>query len=128
MAGIFNSSIFNNAIFNTDGVTPIPVLDPNGNRPIRQEYQPTYHELRNQREIERKFEEAQLSLKSTEIKIEQLEFKRLSDLADRAMQLELLQLLAQQHELVQLIEQLQQQRLRALADDEDVLAVLMALI
>ena len=108
------------------GVPPIVEITPNGNG--RREYQPTYHELRNQREIERRFEEAQLSLKSTEIKIEQLEFKRLSDLADRAMQLELLQLVAQQHEWVQLIEQLQQQRLRALADDEDVLAVLMALI
>ena len=26
----------------------------NGNRPVRQEYQPTYHELRERREIERK--------------------------------------------------------------------------
>jgi hypothetical protein len=99
------------------GPAPIEVLAPNGNR--RQEYQPTYHELKELRDIERKFEEARLDLKSNQIKIEELEFKRLQDLADKSMQLELLQLLAQQQELVQLIEQLQQQKLRAMNDDSD---------
>ena len=101
------------------------LLAPNGNR--RQEYQPTYHELKERRAIERKFEEAELNLKANQIKVEELEFKRLSDLADNAMQLELLQLLAQQQELTQLIERLQQQRLRALQDDDDFVAILMCL-
>jgi len=120
--GIFNSAIFNNAVFNTGGV-PV-VVAPNGNR---QEYQPTYHEMRERREIERKFEEAKLELKSTEIKIENLEFKRLQDLADQAMQLELLQLLALQNDLTLLIEQLQQQKLRALNDDDEVMFLMMCL-
>lgn len=98
---------------------------PNGNR--RQEYQPTYYELQERREIERKFKEAQVELKSTQIKIEALEFKRLRDLADQAMQLELLQLLAQQDKLMRLIERLQQQKLRALQDDDDFIALLMYL-
>lgn len=99
------------------GVIPI-TNDPNGNRQIY-EYQPTYHELRERREIERKFEEAQLDLKAKQIRIEDLEFKRLHDLSDQAMQMELLQLLAQQYELQQLLEQLQQQKLRALNEDDE---------
>ena len=43
------------------------------------------------------------------------------------MQLELLQLLAQQQELMQFINMLQQQKLRAQADDDDFLALLMYL-
>lgn len=121
MAGIFNRSIFNNAIFNTDAGE----LPPNGNR--FREYKPTYHELKERRAIEQKFREAQLDLKSTQIKIEELEFKRLRDLEDRTMQIELLGLLTQQHQLTQLIEQLQQQKLRALSDDEEVLTLLMYL-
>jgi len=54
MAGIFSRFIFNKAIFNTDGEAPPSVLVPNGN--AYRQYQPTYHELRQQREIERKFE------------------------------------------------------------------------
>ncbi len=108
------------------GAVPPPAvvtLAPNGGR---REYQPTYHELRERHRLERQFEEAQLDLKSTEIKIEELEFKRLSDLADRTMQLELLQLLATQHELQQLLDSLQQQKLRALQDDDDFMMLLMA--
>lgn len=100
-----------------------PSADPNGNR--WREYKPTYHEMRERRAIERKFQEAELDLKSTKIKIEELEFKRLQDLADQAMQLELLQLLAQKHQLTQFIEQLQQQKLRALQDDDDFVMLLM---
>ncbi len=98
---------------------------PNGNRP--REYQPTYHELRERRRIEEKFEEAELALKSTEIKIEQLEFRRLRDLADSAMQFELLGLIAQQQELSRLLHELQQQKLRALQDDDDFMMLLMSL-
>ena len=101
---------------------PVESLNPNGGRP--REYQPTYHELREQREIERKFEEAELNLKATQIKVEELEFKRLSDLADRAMQMELLQLLAQRHELEQLLYGVQQQKLRALNEDDELMLLI----
>ena len=99
-------------------------IAPNGG--ARQEYQPTHYELRHRKDIERKFEEAKLDLKATQIKIDNLEFKRLHDLADQALQIELLQLLAQQHQLMQLINQLQQQKLRALNDDEEILMLLVA--
>lgn len=101
-------------------------LAPNGNR--KREYQPTYYELQQSREIERKLEETQLNLKAAEIKIETLEFKRLSDLADQAMQMELLQLLALQNQLQEQLEQLQQQRLRALQDDDDMVFLMAYLI
>lgn len=101
-----------------------PQLNPNGG--ARREYRPRYHELREQRAIERRFQEAQLDLKANQIKIEELEFKRLSDLADKSMQLELLQLLARQQQLNQMIEQLQRQKLKALQDDDDFVALLMA--
>lgn len=122
-AASFSTASFSPAAFLFDG---IPALDPNGNRPIR-EYQPTYHELRNRRQLERELEATEISLRITDSKIESLEFKRLHDLADTAMQVELLGLLAQQNELMQLIEQLQQERLRALRDDEELVAILMCL-
>ena len=86
-------------------------------------YKPTKDSLY----IERMIEDVKLNLKSLQIKIDELEFKRLHDLADQAMQMELLQLLSQQQELMQLIEQLQQQKLRALSDDDDIIALLMCL-
>jgi len=117
---MFDGAIFDAAIFDVYGAAP---LAPNGNR----EYRPTYHELRERREIERKFEEAQLNLKATEIKIEEVEFRRLRDLADQALQMELLGLIGQQQQLERLLEQLQQQKLRALNDDDDFIALLMCL-
>lgn len=114
---VFSASVFNPTVYNTGGTPPAVIISPNGNR--RQEYQPTYYELQNQRAIERQFEEAELDLKANEIKIEELEFKRLRDLADQAMQLELLQLMAQQQELMLLIEELQQQKLRVMRDDDE---------
>lgn len=122
----FQCDAFQNDAFqiNCDGESAATEISPNGNR--YREYRPTYHELRERHRLENQYEEAQLDLKSTEIKIESLEFKRLNNLADRAMQLELLQLLAKQHELAQLVESLQQQKLRALNDDDDFLALLMA--
>lgn len=122
-AASFSTASFSPAAFLFDG---LPALDPNGNRPLK-EYQPTYHELRNLRAIEREFEDAQISLRITDSKIESLEFKRLHDLADQAMQAELLGLLAQQNELMQLLEKLQKERLRVLRDDEEIVAILMCL-
>lgn len=122
---MFDSAIFDSVVFDTGG-EPVEQLTPNGNK--WREYQPTYHELRERREIERKFEEARLDLKSVQIKIDELEFKRLSDLADSSMQMELLQLLATQHQLQQLIDQLQQQKLRALQDDEEMMLLMAYLI
>jgi len=123
-AASFSTASFSPAAFLFDG---IPALDPNGNRPTRREYQPTYHELRNRRELEREVEATEISLRITDSKIESLEFKRLHDLADTAMQVELLGLLAQQNELMQLLEQLRQQRLGLLREDEELIAILMCL-
>jgi hypothetical protein len=126
----FQSNAFQGNAFQiiTGGLTPpTVVLAPNGNRNVRREYQPTYYELKNQRDIERKFQEAELSLKVVESKIEDMELMRLRDLADRAMQMELLALLSEQHELKMMLEQLQQQKLKALQDDDDFVALLMCL-
>jgi hypothetical protein len=100
-------------------------LAPNGG--ARREYQPYSYELQNRREIEKKFKEAELDLRATTIKIEALELKRTRDLADEAMQAELLMLLAEQNRLMQLIETLRQQKLRVLRDDEEFLTLLMYL-
>jgi hypothetical protein len=94
----------------------------------KREYQPTYYELKNRRDIERKFQEAELSLKVVESKIEAVEIKRNRDLADEALQIELIALLSEQDELEQLLQRLQQQRLMALRDDDEVLSLLMHLI
>jgi hypothetical protein len=101
-------------------------LTPNGG--ARREYQPTTYELIERRKIEREFEKAQLKLKTTENKIQTLEVKRARDLADEAMQIELLGLLTQQNELMQLIDKLQQQKLRIINDDDEVMLLLMRLI
>lgn len=122
---VFSASVFSPTVFNTGGIPPA-VLAPNGNG--RKEYQPTYYEMRERREIERKFEEARLDLKATQIQIEQLEFNRLRDLADAALQLELIALLARQNDLMLLIEQMQQQKLKALADDDELLTLLMYVV
>jgi hypothetical protein len=98
---------------------------PNGG--ARREYQPYFYELQNLREIENKFKEAELDLRAATIKIEALELKRTRDLADEAMQAELLMLLAEQNRLMQLIETLRQQKLRVLRDDEEFLTLLMYL-
>lgn len=126
----FYSAFQSNAFWNqayqiARGAAAAIALDPNGNR--NREYQPTYHELKERREIERKLEEAELNIKANQIRIEELEFKRLRDLADQAMQLELLQLLAQQNELQMMLDALQQQKLRALNDDDEFVALLMCL-
>jgi hypothetical protein len=117
----------NNANFLYTGQQPDAV---GGGNPkgYKREYQPTYYELKKQRDIERKFQEAELSLKVVESKIEAVDIKRNRDLADEALQIELIALLSEQNELGQLIERLQQQRLMALRDDDEVLALLMHLI
>ena len=122
---------FQSASFSTESFSPLSFLfsgqnlTPNGG--ARREYIPYQYELQNARKIERKFEEAELDLKATENKIEALELKRTRDLADEAMQAELLMLLAEQNRLMQLIETLRQQKLRVLRDDEEFLTLLMYL-
>ncbi|MCA6393434.1 MAG: hypothetical protein IM607_18830 [Cytophagales bacterium] len=96
-------------------------------RGYKREYQPYYYELQNRRKIERKFEEAELDLKVTKNKIEALELKRTRDLADESMQEELLALLTRQNELIEIINNLQQQKLMVMRDDEDFIAILMYL-
>lgn len=98
---------------------------PNGG--ARREYQPTAYELKNRRDIELKIQKAEVSLAALEKKIEKVEVKRFKDLANEAMQIELLGLLTQQNELMQLIDRLQQQRLRMFEDDNDFITLLMHL-
>jgi hypothetical protein len=117
----------NNANFLYTGQQPDAVGGGNP-RSYKREYQPTTYELIERRKIEREFEEAQLKLKTTENKIKTLEVKRARDLADEAMQVELLGLLTQQNELMQLIKELQQQKLRIINDDDEVMLLLMRLI
>lgn len=98
---------------------------PNGG--ARREYQPYYYELQNRRKLERKLEEAEISLKILEKKIESVEIKRSRDLADESMQRELIALLTQQNELIRIINDLQQQKLMVMRDDDDFVAILMYL-
>lgn len=98
------------------------ILTPNGG--ALREYQPTSYELRDQRKTEREFQKVKQSLKTLEKKIEKVEVKRSQDLANEAMQIELLALLTKQNELMQLLDRLQQQRLRVLEDDNDFVMLL----
>ena len=109
----------------TGVLTALQSFAPNGG--ARREYQPYHYELQNRREIEKKFKEVELDLRAATIKIEALELKRTRDLADEAMQAELLMLIAEQNRLMQLIETLRQQKLRVLRDDEEFLTLLMYL-
>ena len=125
MPGIFNASIFNNAIFNTGGAPPIAPIAPNGNRRI--EYVPTYYELESARQKLKKYRneemEAQAELLSIDYKLEDLELKRLRDLADEAMQLELLALLKQQQLFQKILSDIQTQKEILRREDEEFLMV-----
>lgn len=121
MPGIFNASIFNNAIFNTSDAAP---LLPNGG--ARRDYVPAYYELENVRkklqEFKDKEREAELELLSINYKLEELELKRLRDLADESLQLELISLLKQQQIYQQIYNELQIQRMRG--EDDEILMLL----
>jgi len=92
------------------------------------EYHPYHLELKRLRELEAKAKKAEIKLKTTETKIENLEAKRSVDLANQYMQRELFTLLKRQQELKQLIEDLEQEKLKVMRDDEDFLSLLMYIV
>lgn len=105
-------------------------LNPNGGGRHR-EYQPTYYELENHR---RKLEaykdserETELELKSVEYKIEDLEFRRLRDLADESMQLELIALIKEQHILNQILRELQIKKEMWRREEDDIIVIMMSM-
>lgn len=110
--------------------TKIPAYNGNSTKRYR-EYTPTSHELRNierLNEIERlkvKKEIADQELKAKEYQIEELELERLKEgLADQQLQFELMQLFAQQRDI--LLRTLELERLiKELQDEDEAIMVLL---
>lgn len=115
------------------GIVYLDNFAPNGNNGRKQEYTPTSHELTR---IERLNKIEQLKLKSNvvtedlkaqEIRIEELELKRLREgLADKKLQAELLRLMAQRYEMA--LMQLELMRLieEMLLEEEALLVILLS--
>ena len=117
---VFNAAVFNPLVYLTGG---LPIT----NGGAKRAYQPTSYELRARRELEDKLNNAELDVKAAQIKIENLEFKRLRDLADEAMQLELLMLLKEEQRLQKILDSIIQKKLAVLRDDDDFAVLLMCL-
>ena len=94
-------------------------------------YQSSAHELqrirREQSAFTRKIAEVKTEQRAVDYKLEALEFRRLRDLADENMQLELLLLLQRQGELQNLLVDYEQQRLLRIREEDDFLCVMMCL-
>jgi len=71
--------------------------------------------------------EAENAARAVQYKLDDLEFRRLRDLADESMQLELLALLQQQQDLQNLLVELELQRLIRQRNEDDLLVILMCL-
>jgi len=111
-------------------VVTIPAY--NGRPPLeRGDYQPTFHELERERRLgklaalKEQEREAELDLRAQEIRIEELEIKRLrKGLADQQLQAELLALIQEQQEIMR-----RQSELQAMIDffimEDDALVVLL---
>jgi len=129
MFGGFQSSGFQSGyqIVIAGNVAPIPAY--NGNS--IEEYKSSAHELaRIAKETAfyaNKIQETKNEQRAIEYKLDDLEFRRLRDLADEQMQLELLMLLQEQQRLQLLLIQLQQKELMILRDEDDILTILMSL-
>jgi len=126
----FQSNAFQINAFQIIPLSSAPAArsDPNGNR--NREYTPTYYELENTRKKLQKYKdeerEAQIELLSVQYKIEDLELKRLHDLSDEVMQLELLALLKEQQVLQFLLKELQIQKDKLRREDDELLILLMS--
>jgi hypothetical protein len=103
------------------------VATPNGNR--KREYSPYAYELQHRRAMELRFkereEEAEAEIVQLKYKIDELELKRLRDLADEAMQAELLVLLKEEQRLMKLLADLQAKELARRKDEDSFLVLLM---
>ena len=94
-------------------------------------YQSSSHELQRIRKEQlaftRKIDEVKTEQRAVDYKLEDLEFRRLRDLADENMQLELLLLLQRQQELQNLLVEYEQQRLRRVIEEDDIIVLSMCL-
>lgn len=94
-------------------------------------YQSSSHELQRIRKEQlaftRKIDEVKTEQRAVDYKLEDLEFRRLRDLADENMQLELLLLLQRQQELQNLLAEYEQQRLRRIIEEDDIIVLSMCL-
>ena len=107
--------------------TKIPA--PNGNS-NNEPYQSSSHQIQQFNKESAKYTdkilEVENDVRAVEYRLEDLEFRRLRDLADEAMQMELLQLLQEQQQLQLLLLDLQQKELMMLREEDDFLVLLMA--
>jgi hypothetical protein len=126
---MFQGSAFQRSGFQIAGYGAAPSLTPNGGGRHR-EYQPTYYELENHRRKLKAYKdserETELELKSVEYKIEDLEFRRLRDLADETMQLQLIALIKEQQILTMLLKELQMKKEQWRKEEDDILILLMS--
>jgi DNA repair ATPase RecN len=112
------------------GGVVVPPFLPNGGA-IRRDYVPTYYEIENHkrklealRDSEREAEAQRLNI---QYKIEALELKRLRDLADEAMQRELIALMREQYILDEILKDLQLKKAAWEREQDDILILLMSL-
>ena len=124
---------FQNFAFQTVGAGIAVVtaaLNPNGGSPYR-DYTPSYYEVENHRRKIEAFRdserEAEVQLKSINYKLEELELRRLKDLADETMQLELIALLKEQFIINEILKELQIKKAAMMRDDDDMLIILMSM-
>jgi hypothetical protein len=128
--GSYQGAYFGSYYGQAGVIPPVPdIFAPNGG--ARRDYQPTSYELQNHRRKLEAFKdserEAELELKAVEYKIEDLEFRRLHDLADENMQLQLIALLKEQQILNQLLLEIQARKEQWRRDDDEILILLMSL-
>lgn len=104
-------------------------LKPNGGA-IRY-YTPSYYEIANHRKkleaIRDSEREAEIQLVQLQYKIEELELKRLRNLADEAMQMELILLLREQFIINEVLKELQARKELWRQQDDDLLILLMSI-
>jgi hypothetical protein len=114
--------------YNVADVAIVAPIAPNGNRNV--EYTPYAYEMQHKREMELRFkereQEAEAEIINLKYKIDQLELKRLRDLADRAMQAELLALLNEEQKLLKLLAELREKELMRMNDEDTLIALLMS--
>lgn len=105
-------------------------LTPNGGSPYR-DYTPSYYEVENHRKKIEAFKdserEAEIQLKAVQYKIEDLELRRLRNLADETLQLELIALVKEQFIINEILKELQIKKAAMMRDEDDMLILLMSL-
>jgi chromosome segregation ATPase len=123
---MFQSSAFQSFAFQT--VVGIVALTPNGGAP--EPYQSSSHQIqqfnKESAKYAEKIQQVKTEARAVEYKLDDLEFRRLKDLADEAMQLELLLLLQEQQNLQLLLVDLQEKESMMRMLDDEFLILIMA--